>query len=117
MRYVLMVTMILLHGCASTMAVRTLEATIRDAAMAAQSATQGASQKIKIEVRVTNGFRAGGTLPVPVVPLAVSKTTSTATKLSLEVDLTKFNPRVVQSAEEESDIFILDTKTGLLSTP
>lgn len=117
MKYVFVATLILLHGCASTMAVRTLESTIRDAAMAAQSATQGASQKIKIEVRVTNGFKAGGTLPVSVVPLAVSKTSSTFTKLTLEVDLTQFNPVAIKSAEDDNEIFILDTKTGRLYAP
>lgn len=117
MRVFLMAAVILLQGCASTMAVRTLESTIRDAAMVAQSATQGASDKLKIEVRVTNGYRAGGSVPVPVVPIALSKTASAYTKLTLEVDLVKFNPTSVQSAEEAEEIFILDTKTGLLNRP
>ena len=117
MKYLIIAGIVLLHGCASTMAVRTLESTIRDAAMVAQSATQGASDKLKIEVRITNGFRAGGTVPVPVVPVGVSKSSSTYTKLTLEVNLTKFNPTSVQSAEDSKEIFVMDTKTGLLSLP
>lgn len=117
MRALLIAAIILVQGCASTMAVRTLESTIRDAAMVAQSATQGASDKLKIEVRVTNGYRAGGSVPVPVVPITVSKTASTYTKLTLEVDLIKFNPTMVKGAEEAEEIFLLDTKTGALHKP
>jgi hypothetical protein len=117
MKYFLIAAIVLLQGCTSTMAVRTLESTIRDAALVAKSATRGASDKLKIEVSVTNGFTAGGTLPIPVVPLDISKTSSTSTKLTLEVDLIKFNPVDDKSVHDESEIFILDTKTGLLSTP
>lgn len=117
MKSILIVAVIFLHGCASTMAVRTLESTIRDAALVAQSATQGASKKLKIEVSVTNGFKADSTLPVPVVPLDLSYKSTTVTKLTLEVDLIKFNPVAIKSAEESDEIFILDTKTGRLSTP
>lgn len=117
MKYFLIAAIILLQGCTNTIAVRTLESTIRDAALAVQSATQGASDELKIEVRITNGFKAGGTLPIPVVPLNISKTSSTSTKLTLKIDLTKFNPARVKSVQGESDIFILDTRTGLLSTP
>ena len=116
MKYFLVAAIVLLQGCTSTMAVRTLESTIRDAALVAQSATHGASNKLKIEVSVTNGFKAGGTLPIPVEPLDISKTSSTFTKLTLEVDLTKFNPAGFKSVRGESDIFIVDTKSGLLST-
>ena len=59
---------------------------------------------------------AGGTLPILVVPLDISKTSSTSTKLTLKVDLIKFNPVEVKSVQDESEIFILDTRTGLLST-
>ena len=118
MKYFCIAAIILLQGCTSTMPVRSLESTIRDAVLVAKSATQGGNGELTITVNVTNGFKAGGTLPIPVVPLGISKTSSTSTTLSLKVDLEKVSIEDHAGAKSvQSEIFILDTKTGLLSTP
>lgn len=94
--------------------VRTLESTIRDSAKVAKAATNGAIKSLTIEVSVTNGYKAGGTVPIPVVPLEISKTSTTATKLTLNVDVNKFESVMVEGAQEP-EILMLDTKTGILS--
>lgn len=110
---------ILLTGCTGKIAVMTLESTITQAAMSAQRATRGASKELSIEVSVTTGLKADTADPVlvvPVVPIDFSFSTSTTTKLKLDVDLEKFEPPAdIRAAGPQ--LFILDTRSGLLSRP
>jgi hypothetical protein len=83
--------------------------------MSAKKATNGASDKLNIEVSVTTGYRGGAAvpIPVPVVPIDVSVSSSTTTKLKLEVDLREYEPPA-EAKYREPQIFILDTGTGRL---
>ena len=116
MRYLILFSILLtLFGCTGKIAVMTLESTITQAALAAKNATNGASDKLNIEVSVTTGYKAGGAvpIPVPVVPINVSASSSTTTKLKLEVDLNAFEPPAdIKSGAPQ--VFILDTNTGML---
>ena len=119
MRYLAVFSiMFMMFGCTSTVAVMTLESTITQAALAAQRATNGATKKLSIEVGVTTGYKASAAvpIPVPVVPIDVSAASTTTTKLKLDVDLKSFAPPD-RLKGTEPDIFILDTKTGLLQRP
>ena len=118
MKYFYIAAIFLLQGCTSTIPVQSLESTIRDAVMVAKSATPEGKGDLTIVLNVTNGFKAGGTLPIPVVPLGISKTSSTSTTLTLKIDLEEVKINDLAGAKSiQSEIFILDTKTGLLSTP
>jgi hypothetical protein len=103
---------IVLQACSSKIAVVTLEQTIQNAAQAAKKGSGGASKKLQIEVSVTNAYRAGGTVPIMVVPVALSASSSVTTKLKLEVDLDAYRAQKLDPAETK--VFTLDTTTGLL---
>ena len=116
MRYLAIFSIFLtLLGCAGKVAVVTLESTIAQAAMSAKKATNGASDKLNIEVSVTTGYRAGAAvpIPVPVVPIDVSASSSTTTKLKLVINLKEYEPPVGVK-HSEPQIFLLDTVTGRL---
>jgi len=119
MRYLAVFAILfLMSGCTSKVAVMTLESTITQAALAAQRATNGASNTLSIEVGVTTGYKASAAvpIPVPVVPIDVSASSTTTTKLKLNVDLKSFKPPD-RLKGADPDIFVLDTKTGLLQKP
>jgi hypothetical protein len=116
MRYLVIFSIFLtMSGCTGKVAVMTLESTITQAAISAKRATNGASEKLNIEVSVTTGYRTGAAvpIPVPVVPIDVSASSSTTTKLKLEVDLKQYEPPAAVKSREPQ-IFILDTATGQL---
>ena len=82
----------------------------------AKAATHGASKNFKIEVSVTNGFKAGAEFPIPVVPVEVSTSSLTCTKLTVEIDLNNFNPVEFRTGLKEDQVLFLDTKTGILTS-
>lgn len=106
--------LILLQGCASKIAVMTLESTIENAAIAAKKAANGASDKLTIEVGVTNGFKGSAAAPIPVVPVGIEASSETTTKLTLQIDLNTYMPPQVppSSAGGKPKIYMLDTETG-----
>lgn len=108
----LLVLCMVLQACSSKIAVVTLEQAIQNAAEAAKKGSGGASKKLQIEVSVTNAYRAGGTVPIMVVPVALSASSSVTTKLKLEVDLEAYRSKKLDPAE--TGVFTLDTATGLL---
>lgn len=111
-KLLIVLSFIIIQGCASKIAVMTLEQTIQNAAEAAQKGANGASEKISIEVAVTNGYKAGATAPIPVVPIEVSASSSITTKLKIDVDLKTYS--APEALSPEKSVFILDTETGLL---
>lgn len=110
--FLVLIFCIALQACSSKIAVMTLEQTIQNAAEAAKKGAGGASKKLQIEVVVTNGYEAGSTVPIMVVPVKLGASSSVTTKLKLEVDLDAYVSRKFVPAE--STVFILDTSTGLL---
>jgi len=115
MRWILVIFLSLFFatGCASKMAVMTLESTIQQAALAAKRGAGDASDTIKIEVSVTHGFTASGTAPIPVVPIGVGTSLSQATKLTIDVDLKKFI--MGKDFREVPKVYFLDLKNGALT--
>ena len=113
--WVILVSFVILQACSSKIAVMTLEQTIRNAAVAVQKGSNGASTKLQIAVAVTNGYRVSGRLPIAVVPIQISTSSSIVTKLKLEVDLTTFKSEKALSTDKS--VFILDTATGALQSP
>ena len=107
----ILILAVLTHGCSSKIAVMTLESTIQNAAEAAKRASREASETIKIEVSVANGYHAGAI--VPVVPITVGTSTTVTTKLTIVVNLKKYSPPTSLLTQKE-EIFTLDTKTGKL---
>jgi hypothetical protein len=107
-----LIVCIVLQACSSKVAVMTLEQTIQNAAEAAKKGSGGASKKLQIEVVVTNGYKAGGTVPIMVVPIDLSASSSVTTKLKLDVDLDAYVSRKAVSGENA--VFMLDTATGVL---
>ncbi len=120
MRYFLIAIFIGLQACAK-IPVMSLEAAIRDAAIAAKAATQGATETASITVNVTNATEYGGDLPIPVVPLNFKNKHAALTQIQLDVDLNKFNEESAVSLQKDgsmkNDIFLLDTRTGNLYKP
>jgi len=119
-KLMVLLMIIVISGCSSKIAVRTLESTIRDAALAAQYAANGASPTLTIEVQTTQGFKAGATLPIPVVPIQASTSLTTATKLKLNINLSTYTPPSARNsayflpAGSTKESFLLDTETGIL---
>lgn len=107
----ILIVVVLTQGCSSKIAVMTLESTIQNAAEVAKTASRGASNKVKIEVSVTNGYQAGAT--VPVVPITFGASSTVSTKLTMEIDLVKYSPPT-SALPQKKDIFTLDTETGKL---
>ena len=101
-----------LQACSSKIAVMTLDQTIQNAAEAAKKGSGGASKKLQIEVVVTNGYEAGSTVPIMVVPIKLGASSAVTTKLKLDVDLDAYVSR--KSVSAERTVFILDTATGML---
>ena len=114
----LFIIILLTQSCTSKIAVTTLETTIQEAATAAKEGSKGAADKIKIEVGVTNGYKAAATAPIPVVPIGIEASSAVNTKLTLEVDLTKYEPGKLApegTKPAEPDTYILDLSTGELT--
>lgn len=107
----ILIVVVITQGCSNKIAVMTLKSTIQNLAEVAKTASRGASNKVKIEVSVTNGYQAGAT--VPVVPITVGASTTVTTKLTIEIDLKKYSPPTGMLSQKE-EIFTLDTETGKL---
>lgn len=108
----ILIAFVALQACSSKIAVMTLEQTIRNAADAAKEGSNGASDKLSIEVAVTNGYKAETTIPIMVVPIEVSASNTVTTKLKMDVDLREYTPR--KSISSDDGVYILDTATGIL---
>ena len=113
---ILSLLIIVLTGCAHKVAVVTLESTIQQAAIAAKKAAGNASDKLTIEVTVANGYKGSATVPIPVVPIGVETTLTQTTKLSIDINLSKF---VIPEQTKSLVIlpptkYILDLETGNL---
>jgi hypothetical protein len=115
MRWILVIlfSSFLALGCTHKIAVMTLESTIQQAALAAKRAAGKASDKITIEVSVTNGFKGSATAPIAVVPIGVEASLSHATKLTIDVSLKDFD--VEKSLIETPKMYFLDLKNGTLT--
>ena len=100
-------------GCTHKIAVMTLESTIQQAALAAKRAAGNASDKITIEVSVTNGVKGSATAPIPVVPIGVEASFSGTTKLTIDVRLKDFN--VEKGLIETPKMYFLDLQNGTLT--
>ena len=109
------VSCLALQACTSKIAVVTLEQTIQNAAEAAKKGSGGASKKLQIEVVVTNGYEAGSTVPIMVVPIKVGASSTVTTKLKLDVDLEAYDADATRkSVSTGRSVFMLDTTTGVL---
>lgn len=116
-KYLFIFSFFIIQGCSGKIAVMTLEQTIRNAAEAAIDGSHGGIKTINIEVAVTNGYVAGATLPIPVVPINLSASSSVTTKLKMDVDLDCYDPpEPIQGwdSTHPQSVFILDTETGIL---
>jgi hypothetical protein len=115
MRWVLVIflSLFFVWGCAHKIAVMTLESTIQQAALAAKRGAGNASDKITIEVSVTNGYKGSGTAPIPVVPIGVEASLSQAIKLTIEVNLKDFP--LEKGLIEAPKVYFLDLKNGALT--
>ena len=112
---VIFVSCLALQACTSKIAVMTLEQTIQNAAEAAKKGSGGASKKLQIEVVVTNGYEAGSTVPIMVVPIKVGVSSAVTTKLKLDVDLDAYDADATRkSMSPGKSVFMLDTATGIL---
>lgn len=110
--FLMIVSCLVMQACTSKIAVVTLEQTIENAARAAKKGSGGASKKLQIEVVVTNGYEAGSTVPIMVVPVKLGASSAVTTKLKMEVDLEAYaSPKSVGA---EKTVFILDTATGIM---
>jgi hypothetical protein len=91
----------------------TLESTIRDTALAAKRAAAGAADVVRIEVSVTNGYTAGATVPIQVIPISLTGTRTDTTTLTLEIKLKDYNPP--RDLEVAPSRYLLNVKTGELT--
>jgi hypothetical protein len=115
-KYLLIIPFILIQGCTtpSKIAVMTLDQTIQNAAEAAKKGSNGASKTINIKVGVTQGYTAGATIPVSVVPINVGVSSNVSTTLTMDVNLNEYTPPMQIASEPRESVFILDTRTGKL---
>lgn len=110
--FLLLISLIVLTGCAHKIAVATLESTIQEAALAVKRAAGDASEKVTIEVAVTNGYKGSATAPIPVVPIGAEASLMRTTKLTLDVKLKNYTaPAGFVPAPTN---YTLDLKTGAL---
>lgn len=110
---VIFLSLFFVSGCAHKIAVMTLESTIQQAALAAKRGAGNASDKITIEVSVTNGYKGSGTVPIPVVPIGVEASLTQAIKLTIDVKLKDFT--FEKGLIEAPKVYFLDLKNGALT--
>jgi hypothetical protein len=68
-RFLLLISPIVLTGCPHKIAAATFEFPIQKAALAVKRPARYASEKVTIEVAVTNGYKGSATVPIPAVPI------------------------------------------------
>lgn len=102
----------ILAGCASNQVmVRSLDATIIDAAQKAQFA---GAKEISVEVSVISGYKGTASVPISVVTVGGEKSVSNSTKVTAKVDLNNWSdPTQKMNAldSKEEDYYLLDIKT------
>ncbi len=113
----ILILLVILTGCAHSIAVVTLESTIQQAAIAAKRAAGDASKKLTIEVSVANGYKGSATIPIPVVPIGAETSLTQTTKLTMDIDLKNFViPKETKGVSgAPSTLFFLDRNTGMLT--
>ena len=122
---IILITGLSFLSCTShQVAVTTLDDTIEDAAKAVLDSVNNNTKVIEsftIEISVTQGFKAGATVPIPVVPISIEGNMAVGTKLSLKLDMEQY--LIEQESKElksllppsRPQVFMLDTRTGALS--
>lgn len=112
-----------LLGCTThRVAVTTLDATIEDAAQAVLDSVDnntGAVKSFEIKVNVTQGFKAGATAPIPVVPISLEGSSSVGTTLTLGLNMKEYlagkGSGFVPTQPSQRQVFELNTRTGDLT--
>jgi len=116
-KVVICLFLVVLVGCASNQVmVRSLDATIIEAAQKAQLA---GAKEISVEVSVVSGYKGTASIPISVVTVGGEKSVSNSTKVIAKVDLEKWsNPRQKMNglSQEQEEYYILDTKTLILKS-
>ena len=108
-------------GCATNeLAVRPLESVITHAAKEAKAA---GADKLKFELQLVYGIKAGGTVPIPFVPVGLSASRTETSKVTIEINkLADWAPRkgaddkaieeaIEKDIEEADKMYVLDLKT------
>ena len=110
---VLFLSVFFAAGCTHQIVVMTLESTIQQVALAAQRGAGDASDKITIEVEVTNGIKGSAAAPIPVVPIGVEASLAQSTKVTIDINLKKFS--LEKSLIETPKLYFLDLQNGTLT--
>ena len=114
-----------LAGCTThRVAVTTLDATIEDAAQAVLDSVDNNTEAVKsfeIKVNVTQGFKAGATVPIPVVPISLEGSSAVGTTLTLGLNMKEYlagqdkSSGFAPTTPSKREVFELNTRTGELT--